>query len=428
MAPKITHPLVRDRVFWQLVGTAVGLGLAAGVLSLGFVAVVGFGKNLWWPDDPDYGLLEGEAWWLLVTTGAGLLVGLVRLVTTVPKKATGALAEVGAARVDDRTAPQMVVISAISLIGGASLGPFDAGVRSGGAVAEWWSARRELPEDQRSVNVLSGIAGGVGALVTAPFAAALLNLELGTLDHRAKLRALVPNLVAASMGFAVFYVTVGSSFLDVYEVGPYELKAWHLAAAIPLGAVAAAIMIALVVAATLVRRALDRLPPHPVLLAAGGGLAFGIAGVVLPLTLMSGKDQLADAIDQVATLSAGLLLAVLLVKIVTFSISMATGFIGGPVMPSLFLGGIAGLAVHVLIPDLPLALTLSTMLVAVPGAVVKAPFTMMALAAITVSVGPITVAPAGIAVITAYLLTSGLELFGPAQPEPASDSGSANPR
>lgn len=333
MAPKITHPLVRDRVFWQLVGTAIGLGLAAGVLSLGFVAV-----------------------------------------------------------------------------------------------AEWWSARRELPEDQRSVNVLSGIAGGVGALVTAPFAAALLNLELGTLDHRDKLRALVPNLVAASMGFAVFYVTVGSSFLDLYEVGPYELKAWHLAAAIPLGAVAAVIMITLVAVATLVRQALDRLPSHPVLLAAGGGLAFGIAGVVLPLTLLSGKDQLADAIDQVATLSAGLLLAVLVVKVLTFSVSMATGFIGGPVMPSLFLGGVAGLAVHVLIPDLPLALTLSTMLVAVPGAVVKAPFTMMALAAITVSVGPITVAPAGIAVLTAYLLTSGLELFGPAQPEPASGSGPANQR
>jgi H+/Cl- antiporter ClcA len=423
VAPAITHPLVRDRVFWQLVGTAVGLGLAAGVLSLGFVAVVGFGTDLWWPDDPDYGLLEGEAWWLLVTTGAGLLVGLVRLVTTVPKKATGALAEVATARVDDRTAPQMVLISAISLIGGASLGPFDAGVRSGGAAAEWWSARRGLPEDQRAVNVLSGIAGGVGALVTAPFAAALLNLELGTLDHRAKMRALVPNLVAASMGFAVFYVTVGSSFLDLYEVGPYELKAWHLAAAVPLGAAAAVIMIGLVTAASLVRRLVDRLPAHPVLLAAGGGLAFGIAGVVLPLTLLSGKDQLADAIDQMTTLSAGLLLAVLLVKILTFSVSMATGFIGGPVMPSLFLGGIAGLAVHVLIPDLPLALTLSTMLVAVPGAVVKAPFTMMALAAITVSVGPITVAPAGIAVITAYLLTSGLELFESPKPQPGADQG-----
>jgi H+/Cl- antiporter ClcA len=416
------YPFARSRVFWSLVADAVLLGLVGGLVALGFVAVVGVGTSLWWPENPDYDFLGGELWWLAVTTGAGLLVGWLRLVTHVPARPYGALAEIQEARVDYKTAPQTVLVSAISLIGGASLGPFDAGVRSGGAIAEWWSARRGLDEQMRSINALSGMAAGVGALVTAPFVAALLNLELAKLKGRNVFMMLIPNVVAASAGFAVFWVTIGSTFLDVYEVGPYELEAWHLLAAIPLGAAAAAIMLALSLVARLARRVVAAVDLNSVVLAGVGGLLFGVAGVLLPLTLFSGKEQLDDAVDQVGTIGAGLLVAVLVVKIVTFAISMATGFIGGPVMPSLFLGGIAGLVAHELIPDLPLALALSAMLVAVPGAVVKAPFALMALAAVTVSVGPITVAPAGIAVLTAYLLTSGLGLFGTPKKDPDVDA------
>ena len=44
------------------------------------------------------------------------------------------------------------------------------------------------------------------------------------------------------------------------------------------------------------------------------------------------------------------------------------------------------------------------------------------LAAVTVSVGPITVAPAGIAVLTAFLLTSGLGVFGTKKQDPDVDA------
>jgi hypothetical protein len=44
------------------------------------------------------------------------------------------------------------------------------------------------------------------------------------------------------------------------------------------------------------------------------------------------------------------------------AVSLATGFIGGPVMPTLFIGG-AGLATHLLIPGLPIVLAVSATLV-----------------------------------------------------------------
>ena len=56
--------------------------------------------------------------------------------------------------------------------------------------------------------------------------------------------------------------------------------------------------------------------------------------------------------------------------------------------------------------------------VAVAGATLKAPFSLVLLVVFTVGLGPIEAAPAGVAVVTAYLLTSGLGLLGTPSPEP----------
>jgi hypothetical protein len=81
-------------------------------------------------------------------------------------------------------------------------------------------------------------------------------------------------------------------------------------------------------------------------------------------------------------------------------------------MPALFIGGTAGLAVHALFPEIPIALAFSCMLVALPGVSIGAPFSMIFLAALTVGIGAVESAPAGVAVLTAYTLNSGLGWFG----------------
>ena len=190
--------------------------------------------------------------------------------------------------------------------------------------------------------------------------------------------------------------------------------------AVGLGVVAAFLSRLLGATVFLIRRWASRIH-NTVVRATLGGLAIGVVAVCFPATLGSGKAQLPELIDQVDALGTWLLIGVVLAKIVTMAISLATGFIGGPVMPTLFIGGAAGVATNALIPDLPLALTLSCMLVAVPGASIKAPFSMALLASLTVGVGPIAVAPAGVAVVTAYLLTTGLGVFSSILPGKTAD-------
>jgi hypothetical protein len=91
----------------------------------------------------------------------------------------------------------------------------------------------------------------------------------------------------------------------------------------------------------------------------------------------------------------------------TFGVCEATGFIGGPFLVMLFIGGTAGTAAHVLIPGLPEGLAFTTIFAALPGALVGAPLSLIFLAAITTQIGALQTAPVAIAVLTAYLAVSG---------------------
>ena len=87
----------------------------------------------------------------------------------------------------------------------------------------------------------------------------------------------------------------------------------------------------------------------------------------------------------------------------TFAVSQASGFVGGPIFPSLFIGGTAGVLVHQVIPGVPLGLAFTCLLAAVPGALAPAPFSMVLMAAFLTQVGALQTAPILIAVVTAFL-------------------------
>src|SRR4029453_9166218 len=85
------------------------------------------------------------------------------------------------------------------------------------------------------------------------------------------------------------------------------------------------------------------------------------------------------------------------------AVSEGSGFVGGPIFPSLFIGGTAGVLVHQVIPDVPLGLAFTSLLPAVPGAPPPAPFFMGLMAAFLTQVGALQTAPILIAVVTAFL-------------------------
>ncbi len=91
--------------------------------------------------------------------------------------------------------------------------------------------------------------------------------------------------------------------------------------------------------------------------------------------------------------------------------------------PTLFLGGTAGVIVHLVIPGVPLGLAFACLLAAVPGSLVNAPFTMVLLAAFLTQLGALQTAPVLLAVITAYLAMEGIRYLVASRKQEAAEPG-----
>ena len=399
--------LTRSPGFWVIVRYAILFGVVLAFVALAFLGLVKGGTNLWFtlPETP--GWFDGSLWWVAVTAGAGLIVGALRHFLHVPLKLAGTVKEIKSERVEPSTVPGAVAVSLVSLAGGASLGPEDALGKMGGGLGTWVSERRNLHEEVRATNTLSGMSAAYGGLLSSPILASILTLEVARPKAARFGDTLVGGLLASSVAFAIYFPIAGSTFVGLYEAPAYKYEDWQLLAAVPLGLVAGALALVTVVAIGVMTKLTAPLARFTVLRPVIGGIAFGLVGVALPLTLFTGTDQLTTVIHDGAALGAGLLIAVVFAKILVFALCEATGFIGGPFLVMLFIGGTAGTTAHVLIPGLPEGLAFTAIFAALPGALVAAPFSLILLGALTTQIGTLQTAPVAIAVLTAYIAVSG---------------------
>jgi H+/Cl- antiporter ClcA len=400
-------PLVKSPGFWAIIRYAALFGVVLAFAALAFLGLLKGGTKLWFTLPKDPGWFDGSLWWVAVTAGAGVLVGVLRRVLRLPAKLPGTLAEIKEQRVEPATVPGAVVVSLVSLVGGASLGPEDALGKMGGGLGSWVSERRKLSEDVRATNALSGMAAAYGGLLASPILATILILEIGRQSARRFADTLVACLLSSSVAFAIYFAIAGSTFVGIFAVPSYKYKDWQLLAAIPLGLAAGAVALMTVIAIGVMTKLAAPLAKRTILRSAIGGVIFGLVGVALPLTLFTGTGQLPTVINDGATLGAGLLIAVVIAKMLVFGLCEATGFIGGPILVMLFIGGTAGTTAHVLIPGLPEGLAFTTMFAGILGALVAAPFSVIVLAALTTQIGALQTAPVAIAVLTSYLAISG---------------------
>jgi H+/Cl- antiporter ClcA len=405
--PRITPPFTQTREFWILIAYAVALGILGAFVGLVFVGVtVGGGK---WYADSNPRWFGGHWWWIAVTAAAGVAVGLLRRLTRLPEELPGLIADLKEQHVDPKLVPGIAVVSAVSLIGGASLGPEKALGSIGGGAGDWLSRRRGLGKEDTQLNTLTGFAGAYGGLFSATVIVVAMIMEIASPGGQRYVKALLGTIVASSVSFGIYFAIAGSVFLDAYKVPPYQFEDWQLLAGVPLGLFAAVVVAVLVVFVKLAAVLFGRLKLPGVAKSALGGAVFGLVGVALPLTLFTGSDQLKTVLKDAGTLGAGLLIALVIAKMLTFAVSQGSGFVGGPIFPALFIGGTAGVLVHQVIPGVPLGLAFTCLLAAVPGSIVSATFSMVLLAAFMTQIGALQTAPILIAVITAFLTMEGVK-------------------
>ena len=397
-------PLAHSRDFWLLLRDAVVFGVTLAFGGLAFLFVVENGD--FWSDPTSNGWWGGRWWWIAVTAGAGLVVGIIRHVLRMPAHAPGLIEELAAERVEPRTVPGTIAVSAVSLVGGASLGPEAALGSMGGGLGTLVGDRRNDPEMQKATT-LTGISASYGGLLASPIVATLLVLELAKPHRRRFTHVVFGSLVSATVAFAIFYPIAGTTFLGIYDVPSYTFEDWHILAGVGLGLAAAVGALVLAVVTGVVRRLVAPLATKTIVRPLVGGVVFGVVAVALPLTLFTGSEQLETVVGSGSSLGAGFLLVIVLAKIVAFAVCTESGFIGGPFFPMLFIGGTYGYAIHLLVPDIPVALAFSCVFAALPGAIVAAPFSLVLMAALMMDLGALQTVPIAVAVLTSYIAVTG---------------------
>ena len=394
----------------KLIVAALLLGIGGGVVALVYSGFTGLGTN-WLFGEPRSEPWSGEWWWIPLVSFGAVLVVLLRGWWRVPDKVPGAVGFARQGWVEPSSALSLFTISAVSLFFGASLGPSFGIVVSGGGLGAWLVSRSATAETEaKHEYTLTGMSGGLGAVFSAPLLAAVMTSELSPTPKSSYVAAFIPQLIAATIGYVIFFGLTGKAMLDIFAIPGYQYDDTHLLYGALLGLLAVVVLVIQALIGNAVRRIVP-LMTNPIVRAGVAGAIVGFIAFALPLTATGGSSQLAYETSNIGAFSAILILAVLIGKMLAFTLSQEAGFLGGPVFPILFIGGTAGILIHTVIPDIPAPLAVASMIAAVPGGTIGAPVSFILLGAGVVGVGISGIAPVGIAVITAHLAVWGLDLF-----------------
>ena len=271
----------------------------------------------------------------------------------------------------------------VSLICGAPLGPEAPLTVSSGAAGTAIAEKARLPAPVVTLSSLSAINGFFGAFLSSPFAGALIfiesTLEKGTMTWK----VVLPSIVAATAGFAVYFLLKGTFIGSLFTLPPYGgFQDIDLLYAVGLGLIGAAFGILFIFLYKQMRALFEPLEHRPVVLGLVGGLGLGITGMILPLTLFMGSAQLNFLINNYLEVSLLLLIALVVVKIVLVTFSFSTGFAGGYIFPSFFIGGTLGILVFRLLPFIPLAVCLVCVIAGFSVTLLRSPIAIALIIAI----------------------------------------------
>ncbi|KYF93667.1 chloride channel protein [Sorangium cellulosum] len=252
-----------------------------------------------------------------------------------------------------RIPPRMTLLKPLSsAIAIGTGGPFGAEgpiIATGGALGSLLGQLLRITADERKTLLAAGAAAGMSATFGSPVAAVLLAIELLLFEYRP--RSVIPVALAAATATAARLAAghTGPAF-EMPAVAPSTGPA--LAFYIALGAVLGVAAMGATRAIYAIEEAFERLPLHWMWWPAIGAVAIGVVGYFAPRTLGVGYDNIDDILSGRLALTA--LVALSLMKFISWSIALGSGTSGGTLAPLFTIGGglgaILGLGASELFP------------------------------------------------------------------------------
>lgn len=415
-------PFANNRTFWcRVLPLAILIGLVASLFGMIFLAGFSIINSFWFKRrDVDeeggtsigaVGYLEGEWWWIAVTTVGALLANLVWLLPGAPSwnSCSTTFGQLAVMKGNIKDKPYFILHCFIGLSCGASAGPGMSLSAFGCSMGEL--VNNLLDERDQKLIMLCGFAAAFSPALPTPFHAVLLALELfivanagnsslsqyDTCSSRQINNPIIPGRYLhdhmekiCTMGFSVVSGYIAFRSLISYKIDDddddlnnvAEVKAYHMFSAFLLG-ILCALMAAFFaqtkgfftamrtsVTSKLFYERNNRLPKivEPFLFPLLGGLLYGLIIVSFPLVAgglrtnkeivtMSLNRTLDDALlngydeDNDERITAGTLLLSCLFKLIGTAMNLGWCWLGGTFFPLSAAGSFMGAALDLWAPN-----------------------------------------------------------------------------
>lgn len=361
----------------RALGLAVGLGIVAAVGAAAFLTVMSWATDVVWEWLPAQVGLTAVPWWWVVTgllVGALLIIAAWRLGPGMGSPLDGFHFDVGPSR-----AAAALSVALATLIFGGVLGP-EAPLIVCGTIIGGLVTRKKSPQIQQLAMALGGIAA-IGTILGNPFIAAFLVLEFAAMGAMPK-QILIPMFVALASGYLVLigigpFAGLGALDLAVPGLTPVDHLTF-LDLFVGLG-VAVAASVGVLVAREIGYRTQKIAKDRPVPTILGAALIIGGLATILMVVFdqpydmipFSGQSAMPALIAETSAVTA---LVIFGAKALAYGVSLGSGFRGGPIFPSTFIGVGVAVCVGLVITTTPISALVVAGIAASCAAMLKLPF------------------------------------------------------
>ncbi len=415
-----TSQVARQIVALSLI--AVLVGLLAGAGASAFIAVEHGLQEVLWHELPEaLGHDQAPAWLAVALLVIGALI--THAGSLLPGNGGHRPLQGFGIDMGPRELAGVVVAALGSLSFGAVLGPEAPLMAIGTALGAL--AFRDPSKPIRQIMMIVGAMSAVGAIFGNPLVTCILMLEFAMLagPRLANPVLLMPALAGLASGYVLQvgvgeWSGLGEAQLALPGLAPYaEVQLVDIATAVPL-----AVLVAVVVmGARLVgQRVALRAAQAPLLTIVASGVVIALCAIAvdaitgdgLDMVLFSGQSAMPNYL---AVTSLGAALVILAGKFIGYSVSMGSGFRGGPIFPAVALGVIMSTAATVVVTGTSTSALAATGIAAATAACMRMPFTALLLGVmLTYPAGGATTVLAIVGVIVGLASRLGGERLAPA--------------
>ncbi|MEI6841778.1 MAG: chloride channel protein [Methanomicrobiales archaeon] len=336
-------------------------------------------KVIWMND-----FVATHRWTIIVgVLGFSLLVGLCEKYLHAPNVIHGGFSDSmkgEGVKSDYKAFPGTLLSSFVSLFSGASVGPEGPLAFLIMEISVWTREKLKILNDAALGFDVAALSSAYNGIIGSPLFTAVFATEFNV-GKKDALTFLAWNLLAGVIGFLFFSLLGLRSFASMLAFPSIsEVTGLYVLYAVLLGVLGAVIAILMGLAMQGIGVVMEKTFKDKILtriLAAG--IIIAIICYLIPDLMFSGETQILGIINQAAEIGVAMLLLMAVLKALLLALSFKSGYLGGPIFPTVFTCTMIGLTLSLVFPGVPVGIFVLCIIAAVITLALGAPLTAILL-------------------------------------------------